>query len=254
METLSSELIVALSALPRAEEAPVPPPQSLNKLMDHTLKNYQEECVDEGTWQPDPATEVGEWEQYDLNEMDAKMNMLYQASPFHPHHFIHCLNPQTEIGSLRYKCPQESCPVYLFEDTRDIRLQKLKEDTDPQVRAKLQWGSLKCKCGWTPKMKLSRTSKNSNKVFTCGEYFSGQQPSGYFQWLHGPLWCPRDQAQPLLSRWVKKPVPSRDNTGSTPMWKTGESSTPFMSQQRWVNQFAESAEAQRNQRHLFSTL
>ena len=34
METLSSELIVALSALPRAEEAPVPPPQSLNKLMD----------------------------------------------------------------------------------------------------------------------------------------------------------------------------------------------------------------------------
>lgn len=138
METLSSELIVALSALPRAEEAPVPPPQSLNKLMDHTLKNYQEECVDEGTWQPDPATEVGEWEQYDLNEMDAKMNMLYQASPFHPHHFIHCFNPQTEFGSLRYKCPQESCPVYLFEDTRDIRLQKLKEDTHPQVRAKLQ--------------------------------------------------------------------------------------------------------------------
>lgn len=54
-ETPSSELIVALSALPRAEEAPVPPPQSLNELMNHTLKDYQEECVDEGTWQPDPA-------------------------------------------------------------------------------------------------------------------------------------------------------------------------------------------------------
>ena len=83
-ETSSSELIVALSALPRAEEAPVPPPQSLNELTNHTLKDYHEECVDEGMWQPDPATDVGEWEEYDLNEMDAKMNdMLYQACPFH---------------------------------------------------------------------------------------------------------------------------------------------------------------------------
>ena len=115
-ETPSSELIVALSALPQAEEAPVPPPQSLNELMNHTLKDYHEECVDEGTWQPDPATDVGEWEEYDLNEMDAKMNdMLYQACPFHPHHFIYCLNPQTEFASLRYKCPHKSCPVYLFE-------------------------------------------------------------------------------------------------------------------------------------------
>ena len=27
--------------------------------------------------------------------------------------------PQTEFGQLRYKCPQEGCPVYLFEDTRN---------------------------------------------------------------------------------------------------------------------------------------
>ena len=121
-ETSSSELIVALSALPRAEEAPVPPPQSLNELMNHTLKDYHEECVDEGTWQPDPATDVGEWEEYELNEMDAKMNdMLYQACPFHPHHFIYCLNPQTEFASLWYKCPQESCPVYLFEVAKTER-------------------------------------------------------------------------------------------------------------------------------------
>ena len=71
------------------------------------------------------------------------------------------------------------------------------------------------------------------------------------QWLHGRLWRPRDQAQPLVRRWVKEPIPSRDNAGSTPMWKTGESSTPFMSQQRWLNQFAKLAEAQRNQRHHF---
>ena len=44
----TSELVVALNALPRAEE-PLPP-ESLNDLMDHTLKDYQEECVEEGTF------------------------------------------------------------------------------------------------------------------------------------------------------------------------------------------------------------
>ena len=246
--------------------------------MDHTLKDYQEECVEEGTWQPDPATEVGEWEEHDLDKMDVKMNdLLYQACPFHPHQFIHCLNPQTEFGSLRYQCPQEGCPVYLFQDTRDLMLQKLKEETHPQVRAKLQRGLLNCKCGFTPKMKLSRTTKNYNKVFlSCGSFLPGQEPFGYFQWLHGPLWLPRDQAQPSLRRWVKEtphgnvpywngpiafmkkhcldtgseqidsPTPrqtlhgTRDNTGWTSMCKT-----PIMTDQQWLNQFSELAEAQR---------
>ena len=100
----TSELVVALNALPRAE-VPLPPPQTLNELMDHTLKDYQEECVEEGTWQPDPATEVGEWKEHDLDQM-----------------------------------------------------------------------------------KLSRTTKNYNKAFlSCGSFLPGQEPFGYFQWLHGPL-------------------------------------------------------------------
>ena len=107
--------MVDLNALPRAEE----PPQTVNELMDCTLKDYQEECVEEGTFPSDPATEVGEWEEQDLDQMEANLNdVLYQACPFHPHQFIHCVNPQTEFGKLRYKCPQEGCPVYLFEDTR----------------------------------------------------------------------------------------------------------------------------------------
>lgn len=134
--------------------------------MDHTLKDFREECIEEGTWQPDPAKEVGEVEEHNLDQMGAKMNdLLYQVFPFHSHQFIHCLNPQTEFGSLRYKCPQEGCPVYLFEETRDIMLQKLKEDIHPQVRAKVERDLLKCKCGWTPKLKLSRTNKNYNNVF-----------------------------------------------------------------------------------------
>ena len=189
-----------MNALPRAEE-PLPP-QSLDDLMDHTLKDYQEECVEEGTFRSNPATEVGEWEEQDVDQMEANLNdLLYQACPFHPHQFIHCLNPQTEFGTFRYKCPQTGCPVYLLEDTRDIMLETLKEDTHPQARAQLLRGLLKCKCGSTPKMKLSRTTKNYNKVFlSCGSFLPGQEPCGFLQWLHGPLWRPREQAQPSLRR------------------------------------------------------
>ena len=50
----TSELVVALKALPRAED-PQPPPTpspvcSVNELMEGTLKDYEEECVEEGTF------------------------------------------------------------------------------------------------------------------------------------------------------------------------------------------------------------
>ena len=148
--------------------------------------------MEEGTVPSELTTEVGEWDDQELNQMETHLNdLLYEACPFHPHQFIHCVNPQTEFGQLRYKFPQEGCPVYLLEDTREVMLDKLKENTHPQVRAQLQRGLLKCKCGFTPKMKLSRTTKNYNKVFlSCGSFLPGQEPCGYFQWLHGSLWRP----------------------------------------------------------------
>ena len=120
--------------------------------MEGTLKEYEEECVEEGTCPSDPTTEVGGREDQDLDQMEANLNdLLYEACPFHPHQFIQCLNPQTEFGQLRYNCSQEGCPVYLFEDTRVVMLDKLKEETHPQVRARLQRGLPKCKCGLTPR-------------------------------------------------------------------------------------------------------
>ena len=201
----TSELVMALKTLPRAEDPPPPPPQTVNELMEVTLKDYEEECVEEGTVPSQLTTEVGDSEDQDLDQMETQLNdLLYEACPFRPHQFIHCVNPQTEFGQLRYKCPQEGCPVYLFEDTRFVILEKLKEDTHPQVRAQLQRGLLKCQCGFTPKMKLSRTTKNYNKVFlSCGSFLTHAKPCGYFQWLHGPLWRPREQAQPSLTRWLK---------------------------------------------------
>ena len=132
----TSELVVALKALPRAEDPPPPTPSPIHELMEGTLKDYEEECVEEGLVQPDPAKEVGKWEEFELDQMDTQLNsLLYETCPFHPCEYIYCVNPQTQFGQLRFKCPQEGCPVYLFEDSREVMMEKLKEDTHPQVRA-----------------------------------------------------------------------------------------------------------------------
>ena len=270
----TSELSVALKALSRAEDPP-PTPSPINELMEGTLKEYEEECVEEGTFHSDPATEVGEWEV--LDQMDTQFNqLLYEACPFHPHRFLECVNPQSNFGPLRFKCPQEKCPVYLFEDTREVMMEKLKEDTHPQVHARVKHGELKCRCGFVPKMKLSRTAKNYNKVFvSCGSFVPGREPCGYFQWLHGPLWCPREQAQPTLRRWVKDTPPElqyKKECLPVPLLKGKfpemekplpwgmhhvERSDPEMEKMRrspWMNQFGESVKAQEREfekrRHL----
>ena len=137
-------------------------------------------------------------------------------------------------------------------------MEKLKEDTHPQVHARLKHGELKCKCGLVPKMKLSRTAKNHNKVFfSCGSFAPGGEPCGYFQWLHAPLWCPREQAQPTLRRWVKDcPVPLLKDPEKERPWgmhtvemRFGERSNPTIDKIKhdpWMKQFGDSIQAQEN--------
>ena len=50
----TSELAVALKALSRAEDPP-PTPSPINEMMEGTLKDYEEECVEEGTFHSDPT-------------------------------------------------------------------------------------------------------------------------------------------------------------------------------------------------------
>ena len=259
----TSRLVVALKALPRAEDQ-LPPPTpspvcSVHELMEGTLKDYEEACVEEGTFHSDPSAEVGEWDIQDFDHMETQLNhLLYEACPFHPRQFIHCVNPQTNYGQLRYKCPQEGCPVYLFEDTREVMMEKLKEDTHPQVHARVKRGELKCRCGFVPKMKLSHTAKNYNKVFfSCGSFVPGREPCGYFQWLHGPSWCPREQAQPTLRRWVKDTPPELQYRLQHKLMKGQERPDPAIEKIKhdpWMNQFGDPVKAQEREyerrRHL----
>ena len=131
-------------------------------------------------------------------------------------------------------------------------MEKLKEDTHPQVQARLKHGELKCKCGLVPKMKLSRTAKNHNKVFfSCGSFLPGGEPCGYFQWLHGPLWCPRESAQPTLRRWVKESIPllkgpEKEQPRPWGIHHDANLDLEKMRRDPWLKQFGESAQSQEN--------
>ena len=274
-ETPASQIITSNGVVinqTRADPPPTPSPivspvSSVNDLMEGTLKDYEEECLEEGTCQAEPAQE-----DQDLDQMETQLNeLLYETCPFHPHRILQCVNPDTQFGQLRFKCPLAGYPVYLFEDSREMMMEKLKEDTHPQVRARLQRGELKCKCGLVPRMKLSRTSKNYQKVFfSCGSFLSSQDPCGYFQWLHGPLWSPREQAQPTLRRWVKETPPEVHDYEKASVRPWGMPAVPllkkhcldeasperdFVERHRpWANQFKEAIQAQErayeSRRHL----
>ena len=59
----------------------------MNELMEGTLKDYEEECVEEGTAPSLLTPESGD--DPDLDQMETQLNdLLYEACPFHSHQFI----------------------------------------------------------------------------------------------------------------------------------------------------------------------
>ena len=130
---------------------------------------------------------------------------MQQSCPFHPLDTLKVLNPDAEYGPLYCKCPEEGCPVWCTTETAHVVLPELMENTHPEVRAKLT--ELRCKCRHVPRMKISRTDRNFQRIFlTCGQHLA--PPCGYFQWMHAPLWKPKRPAQPTLEHWqtVQTPV------------------------------------------------
>ena len=98
-----------------------------------------------------------------LDRRERNIQSMQQACPFHPSDPLKVLNPDAEFGPLYCKCPEEGCPVWCTTETAHILIPELIEHTHPEVRAKLT--ELQCKCGEVPRMKLSRTDKNKNRVF-----------------------------------------------------------------------------------------
>lgn len=93
------------------------------------------------------------------------------------------------------RCGYEGCLVFIPTQHLDVMLKQLKYQLHPTLKE--QWANVRCECGLRPRMKLSLSDKNYEKVYlTCGvnrrgvEEF-GKQRCGYFQWIH---WKPRKVA------------------------------------------------------------
>ena len=176
--------------------------ERFNDLMAHwkTMPDYDIDFKADLQWLEENVA-------HHMDRRQRNIQSMQQACPFHPLEPLKVLNPDAEFGPLYCKCPENQCPVWCTTETAPIVLPELIEHTHPEVRAKLT--EIKCKCSEVPRMKLSRTDKNKNRVFlTCGQNPLQSQTCDYFQWMHGPLWKPKRPLQPTLDKWktVKTPV------------------------------------------------
>ena len=157
------------------------------------------------------------------------------------------------------------CPRFYGKvDDKKKVYHQLKEKNHAEVHAK--WGHLECHCGYIPKMRLSKTARNLNKVFlTCGVPYNREEqrpkaaPRQYFQWVHTGIYpLPSDPAPEWLVKFAAcrqpyKPRPLKSLNKSNPDQQT----TWFQQAQQnvnqwnreqanktWLNQFAESARQQ----------
>ena len=148
------------------------------------------------------------------------------------------------------------CPRFYGKELDKLKVyDALKKDMHVEVRTK--WGELKCHCSRIPILRLSKTARNLNKVFlTCGTPASAATRCKYFQWIHAPLFIDKRPLQKLkyatnLAEWKQQAEANVETWKQRNGWqKDAQTRTECkdVQQQTWLNQFAESAKKQEEQR------
>jgi len=182
-------------------EGITPPPPSLNTLLNRETppKNNKESSQDE----------------------------FAHLVPCPFHDTTHLKAETFEDGTQYLYCPLPSCPVWCTLETAAVVLTQLVKATHDEVKHRLQsFAPLKCHCILTPKMKLSKTAKNFERLFLCCGNKFASRTCRFFQWIDEPLFKPkqppftfgevRDQAIPLGIRgrnfadpcWLGKRYPN----------------------------------------------
>ena len=142
------------------------------------------------------------------------------------------------------------CPRFYGKELDKLKVyDALKKDMHVEVRTK--WGELKCHCSRIPILRLSKTARNLNKVFlTCGTPASAATRCKYFQWIHTPLFIDKRPLHKLkyatnLAEWKQQAEANVETWKQRNGWQT---ECKDVQQQTWLNQFAESAKKQEEQR------
>ena len=142
------------------------------------------------------------------------------------------------------------CPRFYGKELDKLKVyDALKKDMHVEVRTK--WGELKCHCSRIPILRLSKTARNLNKVFlTCGTPASAATRCKYFQWIHTPLFIDKRLLHKLkyatnVAEWKQQAEANVETWKQRNGWQT---ECKDVQQQTWLNQFAESAKKQEEQR------
>ena len=116
-------------------------------------------------WWPEPKR---------VDELENLKLQAYLMEDSKPLHTTFVLQPNTGNKS--------TCPVYFGKaDQKQTLLNSICHEIHPQIQQ--EWGTLACECGFVPKIKLSQTARNPNKVFlSCPKAREAQ--CQYFQWIH----------------------------------------------------------------------
>ena len=118
------------------------------------------------------GTEVEWWHTPAEQSKDSLLD--YLADEKKPLHTVFLL--ETNSGG------RGTCPVFFGSmEQKQMVLNKLCHEIHPKLQQ--LWGTMACACGLVPKLKLSQTERNPNKVFlTCPRVQEAR--CNFFQWIH----------------------------------------------------------------------
>ena len=131
----------------------------------------------------------------------------------------------------------KECPRF-YGKTVDKIIVRNALQNDIHVEVKSKWGELRCHCGYIPLLRISKTSKNLNKVFlTCGAPQTATTRCKYFQWVHTELFIDKRPLHKLQYTVGKKETKEAETQTVSPLAEA-------------VKQFQESIKKQEEQHKL----
>ena len=131
--------------------------------------------------------------------------------------------PLTTEFLLVFADQEKPCPSFYGkeEDKKKVK-EVLQQEIHPEVHAK--WGDMKCHCQLIPKIRLSKTAKNLNKVFFTRGGSAIESRCRFFQWIHTPMYpMPGDPTRDWLRKKQTdkkpyKPVPLKPYNQESWTW------------------------------------
>ena len=141
-----------------------------------------------------------EWWPPNLDEVALQEYLMDASKPLHNNFVL----PEKGLANCY------TCPVYFGNaDSKQTVLDTICNSIHPKIQE--QWGTFACHCGLVPRLKLSQTPRNPNKVFlSCPK--TREARCNYFQWIHQapkPVKVPKASTPSALKKRMHEMVQER---------------------------------------------